>query len=53
MTLPPQPKLEDFPGNEYGTKNVKCYLEALSSWERICLAILSRNIIFGVEPIGI
>lgn len=42
MELPPQPKLEDFPGSEYGYSH-SMYKEALAAWERVCKDIIAAN----------
>ena len=40
--LPPQPKLEDFPGHEYGY-NEKMFMIATHAWEKLCEEIIKRN----------
>ena len=38
--LPPQPKLEDFPGHEYGYSHAM-YIVATAAWEKVCIQIVN------------
>lgn len=38
------PKLEDFPGDEYGYSYIPFY-KALETWERVCKEIINASII--------
>ena len=40
--LPPQPKLKDFPGHEYGY-NEGMFVVATRAWEKVCEEILKRS----------
>ena len=42
IELPPMPKLEDFPGYEYGYSHTM-YQMALAAWERVCLALINSQ----------
>ena len=39
IELPSRPKLEDFPGDEYGDSQ-QTYQLALAAWERVCQGII-------------
>lgn len=41
ITLPPMPKLEDFPHSDIGYDRTM-YLQALNTWERICKEIIDK-----------
>ena len=42
ITLPPMPRLKDFPGHEYGF-NSMLYQTALDAWKCICKKIIENT----------
>ena len=43
IQIPPMPRLEDFPGSEYGYNNT-LYKDALTAWERVACEVIRANV---------